>query len=114
MYVRLGSEPSYTFLNQLRAKQRVRECEGELAGFLARAATYRAGRDYVFVVYWPASVYADGRHRWIYATVTSPDPAKATTLRQAVLTIRIPNARVSPAASARERPHQIRGRTRAK
>ena len=82
----LRPDASRIFAGYFESGTRHRYCEGEIAGRLAEAVSFRDGLDYGFAVRWPDAA----RGEWLSAVVTARTAADATLLRQALLTLQFP------------------------
>ena len=92
MRITLGSNPGFAFQRMVTGRSRLRECEGEVGGYLMAAASYDLGSDHVFIAYWLTPISVHGLDRWIFAVIRSPRTDDVTRLRQALFTLQIPNA----------------------
>lgn len=85
----LRPDASRIFAGYAESGARYRFCEGELAGRLAEAVTFREGLDFGFAARWADAA----RGEWLSAVIVARTAADATLLRQALLTLQFPGKR---------------------
>ena len=90
--VSLSRDSWYGLQNSIRAKPRLRSCYGEIAGYVANVATYYVDGYYTYIVYWDHRFEVNGLGKWLLGVGRARDAGDANRLRQALLTVRLPDA----------------------